>query len=198
MKIEMGVCDFEKFMKLMEFALLGIYSLVVLMNRIGNIPLTFLWIYPTNEQVGALNNLVADDWVLVFEDFYLPVISWIHVESQYYLSPDANVAWRIDMLNNVLELSLFQINNIFSSLNRMLDLAFVSDTYTCIVQRVSEEILFMSDTDLKCIIIGGGTLIYAYGPEIRLQSRESCYRRRLALGIAFVVKLINGETSPPI
>ncbi|XP_017478949.1 PREDICTED: uncharacterized protein LOC108368584 [Rhagoletis zephyria] len=80
----------------------------------------------------VLNN-VKEHHLCVLGDFNLPNINWsTSISNNYGLTPNnVNSSQELYFIDNVLSLNLIQINNYFNSLNRLLDLIFISDNFCC-------------------------------------------------------------------
>ncbi|XP_075167903.1 uncharacterized protein LOC142240069 [Haematobia irritans] len=78
---------------------------------------------------SAFQYLSASDTLVVLGDFNIPSASWLHSSESNSLIPIiSNNNISNNFLNSLLNLGLFQINNIFNSHGKLLDLVFVNDT----------------------------------------------------------------------
>ncbi|XP_075163191.1 uncharacterized protein LOC142235818 [Haematobia irritans] len=73
--------------------------------------------------------LSSSDTLIVLGDFNLPYVSWLHTSESESLIPVISNSISNNFLHSLLNLGLFQINDIFNSHGRLLDLVFVNRTF---------------------------------------------------------------------
>ncbi|XP_075157713.1 uncharacterized protein LOC142230979 [Haematobia irritans] len=73
--------------------------------------------------------LSSSDTLIVLGDFNLPYVSWLHSSESESLIPVISNSISNNFLHSLLNLGLFQINDIFNSHGRLLDLVFVNRTF---------------------------------------------------------------------
>ncbi|XP_075162973.1 uncharacterized protein LOC142235596 [Haematobia irritans] len=87
-----------------------------------------------SQHVSAISSasqslLSSSDTLIVLGDFNLPYVSWLHSSESESLIPVISNSISNNFLHSLLNLGLFQINDIFNSHGRLLDLVFVNRTF---------------------------------------------------------------------
>lgn len=118
---------------------------VMIKLKHNKIYLTCSYIPPNSDElvyqqhVNAIKTIAEfvepEDSFFAFGDFNLPSISWTKLPDASNLIPTKSTKFDDDFLNNVFDVCLYQLNNIYNEFGKLLDLVFVNDPCNCVISR---------------------------------------------------------------